>query len=135
MRRLLEISPLPMRILAALTWVLLAGHVRAGDAITPKDFVIERPTLKCLGFRWYADGDGNRNATVSVSYRRKGEADFRKALPLLRINGETAFQTSADNRWVAPNMFAGSILGLEPDTEYEVRLELSDSNGGQAGQA
>ena len=27
---------------------------------------------------------------------------------------------------VSPNMFAGSILDLEPDTEYEAKFEMSD---------
>ena len=31
--------------------------------------------------------------------------------------------------YVTPNMFSGSILDLEPDTEYECRLVLSDPDG------
>ncbi len=31
--------------------------------------------------------------------------------------------------YTAPNMFSGSIFDLEPDTEYEVRLVLSDPDG------
>ena len=31
-----------------------------------------------------------------------------------------------------PNMFAGSILDLEEDTAYDVRLTLSDPDGGAA---
>ena len=31
--------------------------------------------------------------------------------------------------YVAPNMFAGSILDLEPDTEYECRFVLTDPDG------
>jgi hypothetical protein len=33
------------------------------------------------------------------------------------------------NRYIAPNMFAGSILNLDPDTEYEARFVLSDPDG------
>ena len=31
--------------------------------------------------------------------------------------------------YVVPNMFSGSVLNLEPDTEYECRLALSDPDG------
>ncbi len=31
--------------------------------------------------------------------------------------------------YIAPNMFAGSLLNLEPDTEYECRFVLSDPDG------
>ena len=30
---------------------------------------------------------------------------------------------------VVPNMFAGSVLDLEPDTAYDVRLTLADPDG------
>src|SRR4030095_6728933 len=33
---------------------------------------------------------------------------------------------------VSPNMFAGSILDLEPDTAYECNFEMSDPDGGKA---
>ena len=32
---------------------------------------------------------------------------------------------------VSPNMFAGSILDLEPDTAYEARFVMSDPDGFQ----
>ena len=120
------------RALACGCVLLLTSNLSAsaGDATVPGEIFVERPTLACLGFRWYIDGDDNRNATVEVAYRARGEAQFRPALPLLRIRGETAFQTDEKNRWTAPNMFAGSILDLEPGTQYEVLLRLVDRDGG-----
>ncbi len=41
-----------------------------------------------LGFEWMIDGDDNRNATVEVSYRKKGDRDWKEALPLLRLQHE-----------------------------------------------
>ena len=46
--------------------------VRAADAVTPGEFVVERPTLICQGFQWFVDGDDNRNATVKVEFRQVG---------------------------------------------------------------
>jgi hypothetical protein len=93
-------------------------------------FVVEPPTLICLGFEWEITGDDNRNATVGVSYRASGSGAWRDALPLLRMGGERIFRAP----YTVPHKFAGSIMDLEPDTEYEVRLTMKDPEGvsGQA---
>ena len=50
----------------------------------------------------------------------------------LRIKGEVIAKDDNKLRWTAPNLFAGSILDLEPGTEYEVKLTLKDPDGGNA---
>lgn len=97
------------------------------EAVTPGDLVVEPPTLICLGFEWPISGDDDRDAAVSVRYRVVGDPDWREALPLLRIGGEEAGTPALG--YVTPRMFAGSILDLEPGTEYEVRLEMTDPDG------
>jgi hypothetical protein len=103
-------------------------------------FTAEPPTLVSLGFEWRITGDDNRNAKVESFYRKKGESTWRPALPLMRLQREqigTAPGPNAANdparyplfRYTAPNMFAGSILNLDPDTEYECRFVLSDADG------
>jgi hypothetical protein len=100
-----------------------------GDAIvTPGELVVEHPTLINLGFEWHIDGDANRNASVDVSFRKQGETAWRKAMPLLRIQNERVIQPNVFNL-VSPNMFAGSILDLEPGTAYEARFVLTDPDG------
>ena len=44
-----------------------------------------------------------------------------RRLPLVRLQGEQVFQRNVFNL-VTPNMFAGSILDLEPGTAYEARF-------------
>jgi hypothetical protein len=44
-----------------------------GNKVKAGEFVVEPPTLICLGFEWHIDGDDNRNATVDVHYHK----DFR----------------------------------------------------------
>jgi hypothetical protein len=120
----------------ALTAVLLSMLVR-GDAapteqnnkVTPGEFVVDHPTLINLGFEWFIEGDDNRNAQVEVSYRKQGETQWRQALPLLRLQGERIYQDQGVFNVVSPNMFAGSILDLEPDTTYEARFVMSDPDG------
>jgi len=108
----------------------------AENKVTPGEFVVEPSTLISLGFEWYIQGDDNRNATVEVWYNRKGESNRKKALPLLRIKNEVSksrygrFNTTVGEwDYVAPNMFAGSIFDLEPDTEYECFFVMSDPDG------
>ncbi len=96
--------------------------------VTPGELVIEHPTLINLGFEWPIDGDANRNASVEVSYRKQGETAWQKALPLVRLHGEQTFQRNVFNL-VTPNMFAGSILDLEPGTAYEARFVMADPDG------
>jgi hypothetical protein len=98
------------------------------SALTLGEFLIDPPTLINLGFEWFIDGDANRNATVAVSYRRKGATEWREALPLLRVQNER-ITNGQQLDVIAPNMFAGSVLDLEPDTEYDVRLTASDPDG------
>ena len=104
--------------------------VRAQDdrQVTPGELVVNNPTLINLGFEWLIEGDANRNAAVAVSYRRLGETAWTEGMPLLRLQGERIQQTNTWNL-VVPNMFAGSILDLEPDTAYEARFEMTDRDG------
>jgi hypothetical protein len=105
--------------------------------VKPGEFVIDHPTLINLGFEWVIEGDDNRNAQVDVSYRKQGDTQWKKALPLLRLQGERIYQTDGVFDVVSPNMFAGSILDLDPDTPYEARFVLSDPDGlvGQSGKS
>jgi hypothetical protein len=96
--------------------------------VTPAEFVVDHPTLINLGFEWIIDGDANRNASVEVSYRRQGDSEWKRGMPLLRLQGERIVQENSWNLEV-PNMFAGSILDLEPDTPYEARFVMSDPDG------
>jgi hypothetical protein len=98
------------------------------DAVTPGELVIEPPTLINLGFEWFIQGDDNRNAVVDVSFRKAGSTDWKPALPLLRLSGERIYAESRVDV-IAPNMFAGSVLDLEPDTAYEVRFVMRDPDG------
>jgi hypothetical protein len=98
------------------------------NKVKPGQFVVGDPTLICLGFEWSIDGDDNRNAAVAVQYRKKGTASWKEGMPLLRLQNEVA-GGSLSRPYVVPNMFAGSILDLEPDTEYECRFQMSDPDG------
>jgi hypothetical protein len=103
--------------------------------VKPGELIVDHPTLINLGFEWLIEGDDNRNSKVDVWYRKQGEAQWKQGLPLLRLQGERIYQDQGVFDVVSPNMFAGSILDLEPDTPYDARFVMSDPDGfvGQAG--
>lgn len=109
------------------------------DAVAAGTMYVEPSTLHSLGFEWLIAGDANRNAKVSVRYRVAGSDDWRQGMDLLRMNGEVVNPDIVVRgevkqeglNYVCPNMFAGSVLFLEPGTRYEVELHLQDPDGGE----
>ena len=75
-------------------------------------------TIQSIGVEWDIAGDPNHNATVEVQYRIQGASTWKSALPLVRVDYNGA------------NMLAGSILFLDPNTTYQVKLDLYDPDGG-----
>ncbi len=75
-------------------------------------------TIRSIGFEWNLTGDSNNNAQTLIQYRVNGSSAWLDAQPLFRVN----FQSY--------DMLAGSILFLDAATEYEVKLEFTDPDGG-----
>lgn len=109
--------------------LFVATSLAADDATHIGLFHIEHPTLLNLGFEWSITGDDNRNATVAVQFRKVGEVAWRPGMPLVRIGGENVYRRRENLDYTVPDGFAGSILNLEPGTEYECRFELTDPDG------
>lgn len=124
----------------ALTWAALAGcvsvaaaaDVASSPAAAP---VLEAPTLHCLGAYWVVRGDGNRNARVAVACRKAGTDAWAEAQPLFRVEkgkhrddkGRSSVDVP-DDAW----LFAGSVFHLEPGVAYDLKLTLTDPDGGSA---
>ena len=50
---------MPMRtdlLILMLLNLVFAGSVTTGNAVTPGELIVERPTLICLGFEWRSKG-------------------------------------------------------------------------------
>src|SRR6185503_8925464 len=118
-----------MQRAAFLTLLLLffTNTLAGADKVVSGQLVTEPPTLISLGFEWNIEGDDNRNAEVSVFYRKKGEPAWKQGLPLLRLQHERIDRGPL--QYTTPNMFAGSIFDLEPGAEYECRFVLTDPDG------
>lgn len=127
-----------MKILLLLCLVASGSLLSAQDAVRPGRFIVGHPTLLNLGFQWFIEGDHDRDAAVSVRYRAQGASTWQEALPLLRIGGERVYRVRVNELqpgdyfrfdYVVPHGFAGSILNLEPGTEYECEFTLTDPDG------
>ncbi len=120
------------KIIAVSLVMLLFFHIAvAQDGIKAGNFITEPPTLMNLGFEWQFTGDANRNATVETAYRIVGANSWKEALPLLRIGGERIFREAEQLEYLVPDLFAGSILDLSPDTEYECRFTMKDPDAAE----
>jgi hypothetical protein len=118
------------RVFTYLAMAMLPASIAVGqaaDAAAPGEVVVEPPTVNALGLEWPLQGDANRNAAVTIGYRRKGTEAWHTGLPLLRVGGEETKYLALD--FTAPGMFAGSLFDLQPDTTYEIVLKISDPDG------
>jgi hypothetical protein len=96
---------------------------------------LERPTLYSLGVYWIVQGDDNQNALIQLQYRRAGSSSWRPGAPLRRVERGAHLMGKYGSRLDVPGdgwLFAGSVLLLEPSTAYELKLALSDPDGGSA---
>ena len=108
---------------------IAAVSTLAQNAVTAGKIETELPTLHFLGYRWFISGDDNGNAMVAVSYREVGEGTWLEAMPLRRVEVAAMEERRPPE---GQGLFAGSIGFLRADTEYEVRLVLSDPDGGRS---
>ena len=101
---------------AWLSTLLIAAPAQTIATIAqPGTVILEPATTTALGVEWRIEGDSNRNASVALQWQRSGETSWHDSLPLLRLQREEV-QQGASFHYVAPNMFAGSVFGLDPNT-------------------
>ncbi len=110
------------RALVGLAALLLPSTALAGDVLTVLEVKVDPPTLHTLGVQVLISDDDDRDASVAVRVRRQGDADWREALPLLRVHPETVAVA-------VPQQFAGSVFDVEPATTYDVELHFVDPDG------
>ena len=107
-----------IRRLVVILALLISGGLSQLHAQTVPGSITTYSTIHSIGVEWNISGDGNHNATCLVEYRVNGTTIWFDAQPLFRVD----FQ--------GYDMLAGSILFLSPNTEYQIRLTLSDIDGG-----
>ena len=128
--RIFALGRLALSVLA-----LLSGPISlAADSIQVGDVQIDSPTICCLGFSVpIVTGDDDYDAVATIEYRRTGEVDWSTGLPLLRVRPELTSGESPPSQYGLPfpsEQFAGSVFRLDPGVEYEIRIAVTDPDGG-----
>ena len=117
-------------LVSAISLLLLASRLHSEDATTTGSVTSPYPTITNLAVDWPITGDDNLNGVVTVQYRKAGENNWRAGMPLRRVPAGQSQGTNPIFTW--QNKHSGSIFDLQPDTEYEIELTLSDPDGGSA---
>ncbi len=90
---------------------------------------LERPTLHSLGVYWIVRGDADQKATIPLEYRQAGGSQWRQGAPLFRVERRAHLTEKYGSQLDVPDdgwLFAGSVLLLQPGTDYELRLTVQD---------
>ena len=93
---------------------IIAGQVRA-DA-----------TYQHIGVLWWIDGDTDLDSSMILEFRRPGEVTWRPGAPAMRAYPTLRVQDDP----LGLNYWAASAMFLESGQTYELRLTLSDPDGG-----
>jgi len=127
-----------LREFAFLLILFISGsQIIAQDRTLPGKVITPYPTIINLAIEWNIQGDDNQNGTVSVQFREKGKTEWQRGMPLRRVPAgkrmplpRLSFLKLEELTW--ENKHSGSIFDLQPDTEYEIKLNLEDPDGGFA---
>jgi len=92
----------------------------------PGEVTTPYPTIHNIAIEWNVQGDDNLNGIVSVQFKEKGTNEWTEGMPLRRVPaGENV-------KFTWKNKHSGSIFHLKADTNYEIKLQLNDPDGGNA---
>jgi uncharacterized repeat protein (TIGR01451 family) len=106
-----------------------APSAAPGDAVVPGAIQADA-TFEHIGVVWWVQGDANHNSGLTLEFRRLGESIWHPGAPAVR-----AYPTLiVDGAPLNLNYWAASALFLQPGQTYELRLTLTDPDGGGTSQ-
>jgi hypothetical protein len=115
------------RFLILLFFAICTISITAQNRTVPGEIEAPYPTIHNLAVEWLIEGDENQNGIVTLQFREKGTRAWKQGMPLRRV---PAGKNVKVFEW--KNKHSGSIFDLQPDTEYEIKLSLSDPDGGSS---
>ncbi len=99
----------------------------AQNAITPGNIQID-PTFEHIGISYNISGDVNLNSNLQIEFREQGNGAYQNGAITMRSHPGLVIDGSAFNA----NHHAGSAMFLRPNTTYDIRLTLTDPDGGNS---
>lgn len=114
------------RRLILLVSFFLSTNVFALDTTTPGTVVLV-PTINCIGVTAPFTGDDNANNTATVEYRETGSTSnwYPSYIPYIDRRALLGNESANGYQYQA----RVSIVGLDEDTSYDVRVTWSDPDG------
>ncbi len=108
-----------------LTLASPAGDPVQSDAVQPGEIRVDA-TFQHLGALWWIQGDEDRDSQLLLEFRALGDTTWRTGAPAMRAYPTLYVHDGPLNL----NYWAASALFLESGRTYELRLTLTDPDGG-----
>lgn len=99
--------------------------VFAQNALAPLNIIVNS-TYTNIGVQWNVSGDVNYNSIFTLEYKKSSQSTYSMGAKTIRANPNA----TVDGAPLNYNFHAGSALFLEPGTSYDLRLTLTDPDGG-----
>jgi len=104
---------------------LYSNAIYASNGVISSD-VDYNATFEHIGVHVSIVGDNNLNSTLQIDYKLQGTMSWESGATTMRAHPQLKIDGSNLNL----NFHAGSVLFLMPNSEYNIRLTLSDPDGG-----
>jgi hypothetical protein len=106
---------------------LMVSFVSGQHSVNPGEIRVDS-TFYHIGVLWSISGDTNLDSNLKIEYRSSRVGKWKpcaiamRAHPKIEVEGEE----------LGVNYWAGSAMFLKPGSEYELKLTLTDPDGGGA---
>jgi len=97
----------------------------SSNAVTPGNIKVDA-TFEHIGILYNISGDENLNSNLEIEFREQDNGVYQNGAITMRSHPGLVIDGSTYNA----NHHAGSAMFLEPNTTYNIRLTLSDPDGG-----
>ena len=125
MTRLLTVFATLALIVTLLGWLSDEATAAPGNAISPGTVRVDA-SFESVGVVWTVDGDQDLDSTMTLEFREAGTTEWRPAAPAMRAYPSII----VDGTPLGLDQWGASALFLTPATQYELRLTITDPDGG-----
>ncbi|GAK57776.1 hypothetical protein U27_04743 [Candidatus Vecturithrix granuli] len=116
-------------MIGLIIFMLTSAVSFAATAVVPGTIRTDA-TFNHIGVLWWITGDDDLDSSMTVEFRKQGESVWKSGAPAMRAYPTIIVNGSA----LGLNYWAASALFLASGTIYQLRLTLSDPDGGSATQ-
>jgi len=88
--------------------------------------VVINPTFENIAVHVDIEGDDNKNSTMTIEYRLSGTDTYLPGAMTMRSSSDMM----VDGSPLGMNFHAGSAMHLLPNASYDIRVTLTDEDGG-----